>query len=118
MGHGETCDGSDGGQHLCDQCLEIQRLREKCTRPYPEGIAWDEAWWQRKRADKAMDALVDAGLLLKEAGDLIWKHHSCNISKLPPGTECQLCKNAKIFLRIENMLETISCAGKQSRSGK
>lgn len=22
-------------------------------RPYPEGIAWDEAWWQRQRADAA-----------------------------------------------------------------
>ena len=27
------------------------------TRPYPEGIAWDEAWRQRKRADRLEEAL-------------------------------------------------------------
>ena len=27
-----------------------------CKRPYPEGIAWDEAWRQRQRADMAEDA--------------------------------------------------------------
>ena len=32
------------------------------NRPYPEGIAWDEAWRQRRRADrleKAMASVLD-----------------------------------------------------------
>lgn len=29
------------------------------TRPYPEGIAWDEAWRQRRRADRLEAVLKD-----------------------------------------------------------
>lgn len=28
------------------------------TRPYPEGIAWDEAWRERKRADRLEKAMA------------------------------------------------------------
>ena len=27
MGHGESCDGGDDGKHVCDSCLEINRLK-------------------------------------------------------------------------------------------
>lgn len=27
MGHGECCDGGDEGKHVCDSCLEINRLK-------------------------------------------------------------------------------------------
>ena len=56
-------------------------------RPYPEGIAWDEAWRQRKRADKLERRMKDIAELIstghakridpntiREAGDIaaIW----------------------------------------------
>ncbi len=28
------------------------------ARPYPEGIAWDEAWRQRRRADRLENAIA------------------------------------------------------------
>ena len=37
-------------------------------RPYPEGIAWDEAWRQRRRADR-LEAALKRGIELHENGD-------------------------------------------------
>ena len=41
-------------------------------RPYPEGIAWDEAWRQRQLADELTDALRE----LYESAQLNSVHYS------------------------------------------
>lgn len=34
------------------------------NRPYPEGIAWDEAWRQRQRAEESANTLISTSLSL------------------------------------------------------
>ena len=39
-------------------------------RPYPEGIAWDEAWRQRKRSEALVDAASNLLSAIDEADSL------------------------------------------------
>lgn len=50
--------GKDIWQH-CEECPPGEVVGVDPNRPYPEGVAFDEAWRQRQRAD-AMEASRDA----------------------------------------------------------
>ena len=40
-------------------------------RPYPDGIAWDEAWRQRQRADELERGITEAARLIIAAFDSV-----------------------------------------------
>lgn len=48
--------GKDIWQH-CEECPPGEVVGVDPNRPYPEGVAFDEAWRQRQRADAAEAAI-------------------------------------------------------------
>jgi len=45
--------------------------------------------------------------LLYQCGNLLWEHHECRVSALPPGTVCPICEKANIFEKIKKALDGV-----------
>lgn len=52
------CRGSFTFGSACGDCPRCRRVIANGIRPYPEGVAWDEAWRQRQLAEAYRAALV------------------------------------------------------------